>query len=137
MDRQSQIDFILDHYENPRNYGEMADADVYVEGGNPGCGDLITIYLKAADEELVKISYVGEGCTISQAAASMLTEIAAGRSLEALQDLDHQVMVDALGEESVRTRPRCATLALDVLKAAIRLYRKQRLLGPSEPESAQ
>ena len=129
MDRQSQIDFILDHYENPRNYGEMAEADVHVEGGNPGCGDLITIYIKVKDGKLEKISYVGEGCTISQAAASMLTEMVQGKTIEELQELDHQVLVEVLGEESIRTRPRCATLSLDVLRAAIKEYRKKQVFG--------
>lgn len=132
MDRQGQIDFILDHYENPRNYGEMAEADVHVEGGNPGCGDLITIYLKIKDGKLEKISYVGEGCTISQAAASMLTEMVQGKTIEELQELDHQVMVDVLGEESVNTRPRCATLGLDTLKATLKEYRKRQLLGEEQ-----
>jgi len=129
MDRQSQIDFILDHYENPRNYGEMAEADVHVEGGNPGCGDLITIYIKVKDGRLAKVSYVGEGCTISQAAASMLTEMVQGKTIEELQELDHQVLVEVLGEESVNTRPRCATLGLDVLRAAVKEYRKKQLLA--------
>lgn len=129
MDRQSQIDFILDHYENPRNYGEMAEADVHVEGGNPGCGDLITIYIKVKDGKLEKVSYVGEGCTISQAAASMLTEMVQGKTIEELQELDHQVLVEVLGEESIRTRPRCATLSLDVLRAAIKEYRKKQVFG--------
>lgn len=129
MDRQSRIDFILDHYENPRNYGEMADADAHVEGGNPGCGDLITMYIKVKGGVLEKVSYVGEGCTISQASASMLTEMMQGKTLEELQELDHQALVEVLGEESVNTRPRCATLSLDVLKATLKEYRKRLLLA--------
>lgn len=107
----------------------MPDADVHVEGGNPGCGDLIRIFLKIQSNRLEKISFVGEGCTISQASASMLTELVQGKTLEQLDALDHQIIVDVLGEESVNTRPRCATLSLDVLKAALKAYHKKQVLG--------
>jgi len=129
VDRQSQIEFILDHYEEPRNYGEMTDADAYVEGGNPGCGDLVTVYIKIRGDRLEKMSFIGEGCTISQASTSILTELVEGKTLEELQLLDHQVLVDVLGEESLNTRPRCATLGLDVLKATLREYRRQQIQG--------
>jgi len=133
LDRENQIEFILDHFENPRHYGEMSDADAEVEGGNPGCGDLITIYIKIQDDGLEKISFVGEGCTISMASASILTELVQGMTVEELNALDHQAIVDVLGEESVNTRPRCATLSLDVLKAALKEYRKKQILGQSAP----
>ena len=76
MDRQSQIEFILDHYENPRNHGKLEDADVVSDGGNPGCGDIVTIYLKVDDQQRVEqVTFEGQGCTISQAAASLVTEM--------------------------------------------------------------
>jgi len=130
VDRQSQIEFILDHYEQPRNYGEMPDADAHVEGGNPGCGDLITVYIKVQGDRIEKISFVGEGCTISLASTSMLTELVEGKTLEELQSLDHRTLIEVLGEESLNTRPRCATLGLDVLKAVLREYRRQQVMGP-------
>ncbi len=129
MDRQTQIEFLLDHYESPRNYGELPDGDVHVEGGNPGCGDLITIYLKIEADRLTSVSFVGEGCTISQASASILTEMAQGKTLEELQEMDHHELITVLGEEVVNTRPRCATLSLDVLKAALKEYRRKQIQG--------
>ncbi|MDP8926366.1 MAG: iron-sulfur cluster assembly scaffold protein, partial [Actinomycetota bacterium] len=76
MDRQLQIQFLLDHYQRPRHRGALVDADVQMPGGNPGCGDVVTVYLKGAgDHERIEgVSYEGEGCTISMAAASMLLE---------------------------------------------------------------
>ena len=74
FDRQAYIDNILDHYENPRHRGHMDDASVTMKGGNPGCGDIITVYLKLDDGERIQdVSFEGEGCTISQAAASILS----------------------------------------------------------------
>jgi nitrogen fixation NifU-like protein len=66
LTRQEQMEFILDHYENPRHKGPMTDAEAVVEGGNPGCGDIVKVYLKLNDGHLVA-TFEGEGCTISQA----------------------------------------------------------------------
>jgi nitrogen fixation NifU-like protein len=129
MDRAAMVEFILDHYQNPRNHGEMPDADIHVQGGIPDCSDLITIYLKVDDERVANISFVGEGCTISQASASALTEQVKGMSLEEIEKLDHEFIVDMLSEEIVKTRPRCATVSLDVLRAAIRAYRTKQVRG--------
>ena len=69
MDRQAYVEHILDHYEHPRHKHRLEDADVQLGGGNPGCGDLITVYLKIGDDETIEaIGFEGEGCTISQAA---------------------------------------------------------------------
>ncbi len=129
FDRAAQLEFILDHYQNPRNHGEMADADVHVEGGQPGCSDLITMYLKFDGNRIVDVSFVGEGCTISQASASALTEQVKGMTIPEVEGLDHEFISDLVGEEVVQTRPRCATLGLDVVRAAIQAYRKKQILG--------
>ncbi len=126
LSRQEQIEYILDHYENPRNRAVMPDADVHVEGGHPGCSDLITIYLKFNGDQIEKISFVGEGCTISQAGASIITELAEGKRVVEIENFDQHTLVDEMGEEAVRTRPKCATLGLDVLKAALRAHRNQQ-----------
>lgn len=125
MDRQSQIEFILDHYENPRNRGKIEDADVVSDGGNPGCGDVVTIYLKVDDANRVRqVTFEGQGCTISQAAASLVTEMVTGQPLDAVLDLDYDAIIDELGREVVMSRPRCATLALGTVKAAADSYKK-------------
>ena len=123
-DRQEFIDFILDHYENPRHHGALPDPDVVMRGGNPGCGDIVTLYLKLDDQERIwDVSFEGEGCTISQAAASLVTDKVLGKSLDEVRAMDHQIVVDELGPEVVANRLRCATLALNTLKAAEKKYR--------------
>ncbi len=125
MDRQSQIDFILEHYENPHHHGKLADPDVVSDGGNPGCGDIVTIYLKVNDEEkIAEISFEGQGCTISQAAASLVTEMVLDKSLDEVLALNYDAIIDELGREVVMSRPRCATLALGTVKAAADSYKK-------------
>jgi nitrogen fixation NifU-like protein len=125
VDRQSQIEFILDHYEHPRNRGKLEDADVVSDGGNPGCGDIVTIYLKVGPEGLVdRVTFEGQGCTISQAAASLVSELVANKPLDDVLELSYDAIIDELGREVVMSRPRCATLALGTVKAAVDSYKK-------------
>jgi nitrogen fixation protein NifU and related proteins len=130
MDRQEQIEILLDHYEHPRHRHSLDPADVTMPGGNPGCGDVITIYLNVAEdgETFTDVSFEGEGCTISQAAASILMEMVHDEdwSLQRIIDTDYNLMIEILGKEAVQMRPRCATLALGTLKAAIRKYQRDR-----------
>ncbi|MBA3943627.1 MAG: iron-sulfur cluster assembly scaffold protein [Herpetosiphonaceae bacterium] len=128
MDRQEQIEFILDHYQQPRQHGSLEPADVTMPGGNPGCGDVITVYLNVdrANDQIADVRFEGEGCTISQAAASILLEKMNGQPLDAVDALDYNEMIEELGRDVVSTRPRCATLALGTLKAAVKKYRIDR-----------
>jgi nitrogen fixation NifU-like protein len=129
MDKSEVLEIILDHYQNPRNYGDMESADVSLQGGNPGCGDIITIFLKFNGDQLEKVTYTGNGCTISQAAASMLTEILPGQNIEQIETLDYHMIEDLFGEELVKTRPKCSTLGLDTIKVATRHYLRQKGLS--------
>jgi len=127
MDRQEQIEFLLDHYENPRQKQPMSgEGVVAAEGGNPDCGDVIKIYLKVDGDGKTTVTFEGEGCTISQASASYLSEFATGKTLDELARLDYNDLIDALGREIVTQRTRCATLSLETLHAAIR--KRARLL---------
>ncbi len=128
MDRQTAIEALLDLYENPEHRGEMPDADVSVVGGNPGCGDIITVHLKVSPEGKVeKIAFEGEGCTISQAAAELVAERMEGTTLDQIEALQQELIIDELGREVVMSRPRCATLALGTLKQAVHEYRAKAL----------
>jgi len=129
VDRQEAIEYLLDHYQHPRNQGPMEHADVVLPGGNPGCGDIVTIYLKVNDagDHVERVTFEGQGCTISQAAASILTEMVEGKPLAEIDEMDFNDMIDELGREVVSTRPRCATLALGTLKAAIAQYRNDKV----------
>lgn len=127
MDRQQQIDFILDHYENPRHYGAIDDATVVQKGGNPGCGDIVTFYLKLGEDgQIEEISFEGEGCTISQAASSMVTDMFHGKKLEDVENTSAEIILDMLGRELAAARLKCALLGLNTTKEAVRVARVAR-----------
>ena len=126
MDRQAQIDFILDHYESPRHYGPLTDASVVQKGGNPGCGDVVTFYLKVdGDGRITGISFEGEGCTISQAACSIVAEMFTGKRLADVEATTSDVILDILGREIAGTRLKCATLGLNTTKEAVRVLKRR------------
>ena len=133
MDRQLQIQFLLDHYQRPRHRGALENADVQMPGGNPGCGDVVTVFLKGAvdHEHIEDVSYEGEGCTISMAAASMLLEQVHEEDLtmDQVLEMDYNEMIEKLGRQIVASRPKCATLGLGTLKAAIRKYQNEKRLA--------
>jgi nitrogen fixation NifU-like protein len=127
MDRQDYIEIIMDHYEHPRNKGRMEDADIQLGGGNPGCGDLITMYLKVGEgERIERASFEGEGCTISQAGGSIIAEMIEGMTLDQVKELGTQTMIEEMGSDVVKSRVRCATLALGTVQAAIDEYRRNQ-----------
>jgi nitrogen fixation NifU-like protein len=126
MDRQTAIENLLELYENPAHRGDLPGADVSVNGGNPGCGDIVTMYLKVNENGKVEeIRFDGQGCTISQAAAELVSGRMEGATLQEIEDLQHDVIIDELGREVVMSRPRCATLALGTLKQAVHEYKKK------------
>ena len=128
MDRSEYIEHLLDHYQNPRNKGRIDDADVQLGGGNPGCGDLITVYLKVDDDgRITKARFEGEGCTISQAGGSIVTEMIEGMTVEEVKALGTAVIKEEMGEDVVKSRVRCATLALGTVQAAIEQLRKDAI----------
>ncbi len=130
MDRQEYIEFILDHFNNPRNKGDLKDPDMLVNGGNPGCGDVVTLYVKLDEQDHIRdIKFDGHGCTISMAAASLLTEMVQGKALAQVQSMNYDELIDTLGREVVQSRLRCATLAMDTLQGGAREYPSRKALG--------
>jgi len=122
MDRQTAIETLLDLYENPMHRGPLPGADVSTLGGNPGCGDVVTVHLKVEDERASRIMFEGEGCTISQAAAEFVADRMQGASLAEIEQLQQDIIIEELGREVVMSRPRCATLGLGTLKQAVKEY---------------
>jgi len=110
-------DNIIDHYQNPRNYGTLEHPDISYEDSNPVCGDELRIDLQVKDDKVVDARFSGHGCSISQASASMLTEEIIGKSLEEVQQIDKQYLLDMLGIPLGPVRLKCALLSLKVLKA--------------------
>ena len=110
---------ILDHYRNPRNFGQMDKPDADVNDYNPLCGDKIGIQLKINDNKIKEIKFYGSGCAISQASASMLTEEISGKTIQDILKLTKEDVLDLLGIEISYARLKCALLALKVLKMAV------------------
>jgi nitrogen fixation NifU-like protein len=110
---------ILDHYRNPRNRGTLDPADFSYEDVNPLCGDEIRIDLRTDGERVTEIRFSGRGCAISQAAASMLTEMVAGQPLDDVKAISREDLLDELGVPVSPARMKCAMLGLKVLKAGL------------------
>jgi len=111
-------DYILDHYRNPRNAGELPNATNTYHDTNPLCGDEITMALRIADGRLEDVRFVGKGCAISQASASILTEEIKGKSLDEIRAIDRQHVLENLGIPISPARIKCALLGLKALKGA-------------------
>jgi nitrogen fixation NifU-like protein len=109
---------IIDLYEHPLNYGELPDADISYEEDNPLCGDVIHIDVKLDDTgRVVDVRWHGEGCAISQASASLLTEEIKGLSLEEVKAFPKETLLELIGVPLSMARVKCALLSLKVLKA--------------------
>jgi len=122
---------ILDHYENPRHRGALAQPDFTHEESNPLCGDQLRIDVKLRRQDdrdfIADAAFTGEGCIISQAAASMLLEDAIGKPLDEIEQTDPQRVLDLLGVSLTAARVKCALLGLKVLKTGIKRWRLSKL----------
>lgn len=110
---------ILEHYRNPSNRGTLDPADFSYEDVNPMCGDEIRIDVRVADDCVSEIRFSGRGCAVSQASASILTEMAEGKSLAEVKAIAKDDLLDEIGIPVSPARMKCAMLGLKVLKAGI------------------
>lgn len=119
MDIYRQL--ILDHYKNPRNFGHLSKPDIRVEEGNVTCGDRIVIELKVdkKTKKIVEISFSGEGCAISRASASLLTEKVKSFTFGQVMKITTQDILRMLGTPLTPSRVKCAILSLEVLQKGI------------------
>ncbi|HJS81223.1 MAG TPA: SUF system NifU family Fe-S cluster assembly protein [Nitrososphaera sp.] len=125
-------EIILDHYRNPRNKGKLPDADVSIHDSNPLCGDEIDMHLKVDGDKIRDVKFEGRGCAISQASASMLTEMVMGKPLTSIKDLSKNDILENIGLTSLGpARIKCALLSLKVLKLGMVKYYADR-----DPDSA-
>ena len=125
-------EIILDHYRNPRNKGKLENADVTVHDSNPLCGDEIDIHLKVDGGVIKDVKFEGKGCAISQASASMLTEMVLDKPLTAVKDLAKDDILENIGLMNLGpARIKCALLSLKVLKMGMINYYTDK-----DPDSA-
>ena len=116
---------VMEHFKNPRNMGEIPDADGVGTVGNPVCGDLMTIYIKVKDGRLEDIKFKTFGCGSAIATSSMITELAKGKTLEEGLKITRGNVADELGGLPP-VKMHCSNLAADALHAAIEDYYKRQ-----------
>ncbi|MBA2657106.1 MAG: SUF system NifU family Fe-S cluster assembly protein [Tatlockia sp.] len=134
--RELYQEMIIDHNRNPRNHQAMPDASVQANGFNPLCGDKLTVYVKLKDSKISEASFLGQGCAISQASASLMTEALSGKTVQEAHQLfqrfhamltrdddSNLAALDKLtvlaGVRAYPARVKCATLAWHTLEAAL------------------
>lgn len=111
---------LLDHAQNPRNKEVCPEATLVVRAANPSCGDTLTLFLTLAEGRIAHASFTGEGCAVSQAAASLLTEAIRGMELSRATVFTERDLYELLGVEVGEARKQCALLAWSALKDALR-----------------
>lgn len=112
-------DYILEHYRRPHNFGTLEAPDASFEGNNPLCGDRITMMLGIDDGKVAEVAFTGRGCAISQASASLLTDEIKGKSVEEVERLTPDDLLELLGIEISPARLKCALLSLDTVAHAL------------------
>jgi nitrogen fixation NifU-like protein len=125
-------ELVLDHYRHPRNYGDLPDANARAKDSNVLCGDTIEMQLRLNRDRIEDVRFRGQGCAISLASASMLTELSKGKPISEVKKLGKKQIIKLLGADPGLTRIECALLGLKVLKMAI--YDHLGIKMPQEPE---
>ncbi|UCE16875.1 MAG: Fe-S cluster assembly scaffold protein NifU [Candidatus Bathyarchaeota archaeon] len=116
---------VMDHFMNPRNVGEIPDADGVGTVGNPVCGDLMSVYIKVKDNKLAEVKFKTFGCGAAIATSSMITELATGKTIEEALKITRGHVADSLdGLPPIKMH--CSNLAADALHAAIKDFQKKK-----------
>ncbi|HEX2978203.1 MAG TPA: iron-sulfur cluster assembly scaffold protein [Candidatus Babeliales bacterium] len=119
-------EILLEHYRQPRNRGELAHADFSSGMHNPSCGDSVSFQGLVVQKHLVKLMFTGQGCVISQAAASMLSELAEQKKIDEVMALDASAIGTMIGMELGPTRLKCALLPLEALQKGLLGLNKEK-----------
>lgn len=118
-------DKVMDHFMNPRNMGEIENADAIGEVGNPACGDVMKLFLKIEDNIIVDVKFKTFGCGAAIASSSMTTELIKGKTIDEALKLSNKAVEEALGGLPP-AKQHCSVLAEDALKVALEDYKKKR-----------
>ncbi len=118
-------DAVMDHFTNPRNVGEIEDADGVGEVGNPTCGDMMTFYIKVEDGRLADVKFKTFGCGAAIAVSSMVSEMAKGKTIEEAMKIGREDVAKELGGLP-KQKMHCSNLGADALHKAIEDYLSKR-----------
>lgn len=116
---------LMDHFQNPRNVGEMPDADGVGEEGNPTCGDMMKLFIKVEGDRIVDAKFQTFGCGAAIGVSSMITEMAKGKTLDEAMAITKESVADAL-DGLPPQKMHCSNLGADALRKAIEDYRKKK-----------
>jgi nitrogen fixation protein NifU and related proteins len=125
MAKEPYGEIVMDHFINPRNMGEIEDADGIGEVGNPGCGDVTKLFLKIEDNRIIDVKFKTFGCGAAIAASSMTTELIKGKTIDEALSISNEAVAEALGGLPP-AKQHCSVLAEEALKIAIEGYRKKK-----------
>ncbi|MCX5802207.1 MAG: Fe-S cluster assembly scaffold protein NifU [Proteobacteria bacterium] len=121
-------DIVMDHFMNPRNMGEIENADAVGEVGNPACGDVMKLYLKIEDGKIVDAKFKTFGCGAAIASSSITTEMIKGKTIDEALKISNEAVAEALGGLPP-AKQHCSVLAEEALKVAIEDYNKKKGSG--------
>jgi nitrogen fixation NifU-like protein len=121
---------VMDHFTNPRNVGDMEDADGVGQEGNPTCGDAMKIYIKVKDDRIVDAKFKTFGCGAAIAVSSMVTEMVKGKTLDEALAISKEAVANELGGLPPQ-KMHCSMLGSDALKKAIEDYRSKQKQKPA------
>jgi len=127
---ETYTDQVMDHFMNPRNVGEIADADGVGQVGNPVCGDVMRIYLKLDGDRIADVKFKTFGCGAAIATSSIITELVKGKTIDEALQISNRTVADALGGLPPR-KMHCSNLAADALLSAVNDYRAKQGLPPA------
>jgi nitrogen fixation NifU-like protein len=116
---------VMDHFMNPRNVGEIPDADGVGMEGNPVCGDVMKLYIKVKDDRIVDAKFQTFGCGAAIAVSSMITEMVKGKTLDEAMQISKEKVAEALGGLPPQ-KMHCSNLGADALRKAIEDYRSKK-----------
>lgn len=116
---------VMDHFMNPRNMGEIKDADAVGTVGNPACGDVMRLYLKVEDEKILDAKFKTFGCGAAIATSSMATEMIKDKSVEEASRITNEAVAEAL-DGLPPNKMHCSVLAQEAIEAAIKNYREKK-----------
>ncbi|MEM0156451.1 MAG: iron-sulfur cluster assembly scaffold protein [Thermoplasmataceae archaeon] len=118
-DVEEKTEILMDHYRSPHNYGRMESPTAELLEYNPVCGDAVQMFVKLKGNTVEDVKFIGRGCSISQGSASMVTDMARGKSVEEIMRIKPQYLLDLIGLPLGPSREKCALLPLNTLQKCL------------------